>query len=48
MVHIYIQMLELSETYSPEVSDYRQGRITQINASREITIEIIGKQLSYI
>ena len=40
------QVLELSECYNPEVSDYYQGRITQVAANGDITADLIGiKQL---
>jgi len=39
---IAYKVLELSETYCPEVSDYRQGRITEIQPNGQITVEIIG------
>ena len=36
-------MLELSENYNPEVSDYYQGRITQVAPNGDITADLIGE-----
>lgn len=44
-IFFLLKVLELSETYCPEVSDYRQGRITEIQPNGQITVEIIGKGL---
>jgi hypothetical protein len=35
-------VLELSENYNPEVSDYMQGRITYMSLASEITVELLG------
>jgi hypothetical protein len=37
------QVLELSENYNPEVSDYYQGRITQVAPNGDITADLIGR-----
>ncbi len=33
----------MSENYTPEVSDFRQGRVIEALPSGQLTIEIVGK-----
>jgi len=40
--YFLIQVLELSENYCPEISDYFQGRITEVLPSGDVTIDLIG------
>jgi hypothetical protein len=36
------QVLEISENYTPEISDYMQGRITCMSSGSDITVELLS------
>ncbi|KAI9565912.1 hypothetical protein GHT06_009710 [Daphnia sinensis] len=38
---IAFKVLELSENYNPEISDYMQGRITHMSAESDITVQLL-------
>ncbi|KZS03573.1 putative Coilin/sw [Daphnia magna] len=38
---IAFKVLELSENYNPEISDYMQGRITHMSADSDITVQLL-------
>lgn len=44
---LFFQVLEISENYTPEISDYMQGRITCMSPGSDITVELLSTNNSF-